>query len=131
MRCASFSPKASPRTRIFSSSNTSSTAKVAAQATGLPVYVPPQGVGAGAVHDGVGTHHTGDGHSIRHTFGDGNNIWLNATVLDGKHFTAAAKATLHFIHNHQNAVLVTQLADCLEKRRRRGVKATFTNNGLY
>ena len=51
-------------------------------------------------------------------------------MFDGKHLAGAAKTRLHFVDDHQYAVLIADLTDLGQEAGRRWVEAAFTEHRL-
>ena len=61
---------------------------------------------------------------------DGDQVGLDAVVLEREELAGARKAGLHLVGDQADAVLVADRAQALEKRLRRGQEATLALDGL-
>ena len=62
------------------------------------------------VHELGARQHHAQRHAGGNALGDGDDVRLNAGVLDGPPFSAASRAALDFIGDQQNAVLIADAA---------------------
>ena len=79
----------------------------------------------GGVHHLGAAHHAGDRVATGHGFGHGDHVRRDAALLDGKPGAGAAGAGLNFVGNQQNAVLVAQGAQALQKLGGGHIEAAF------
>src|SRR5471030_1312818 len=94
------------------------------------------GVGAAQTAWSNGVHvfslaaHTGQREATSDGFGEGGQIGSNAHLFHGEERAGAASASLHFVSDQQNAVLVAQFTQTLHERFRRDVETAFALNRL-
>ena len=84
----------------------------------------------GSVHDLGTPHHTGDRHASGQALGHGDQIRLDTGMLEAEPGAGATEAGLHFVEDQNDAMLLGQLAQCLEKLRWRGEEATIALHRL-
>ena len=63
-------------------------------------------------------------------FGDRDQVWLNAVILNGEHFAGLGKARLYFVGDKQDAVAVTDFPERTHNRHGRLIEPAFALHGL-
>ena len=74
-------------------------------------------MGAGG-HDGgdlVGGHDGADGHSGRQSLGGSYDVWHYVVVVHAPPFSGTSHTGLHLVHDHEGAVVGTQVADTVQE----------------
>ena len=99
----------SARARNPADATSSSTARAAAHATGLPPKVPPRPPGLDGVHDLGRAGDPGERKPAAERLAGHEQVRLDPVVLDGPDRAGAADARLHLVVDVEGAVLVAQL----------------------
>ena len=68
--------------------------------------------------------------AVGDTLGGAKNVWLDAEMLDCKHFPRAGETSLHFVADEKNTVFVENFLYFFEVVRRRNDDAAFSPNWL-
>src|SRR6185295_3044497 len=81
-------------------------------------------------------HNRSQGQAGRYAFRNGDDVWLNSEMLNGKHFSGPPHAGLYFIRNQEDAVLPGEPFQLLKELSGGHDVATFSldrlkNNGSY
>ena len=117
---SSASPIARARAQRSRRSISSSTARAAWQATGLPTNVPPIVESPGASMISARPSTPGQRQAAGDRLGDADQIRLDAGLLDREERAGAAEAGLHLVGDEHDAVLVAELAQASQVGRGRG-----------
>ena len=86
--------------------------------------------GGGRVHDLRPAEHAGEREPHRDRLGDGDQVGLDAEVLDREEPAGPCEAALHLVADEDDAVLVADLAEPFDELARRGDEAALALDGL-